>query len=117
MDRVLKALWDLADIVVVDAPPALQVADAGMLVAKEMGALLVVDATRTRGKMADMAKQLLSGQGTVLGVVLNRAPTGAMLFGLHGQTEAKQKQSSPAVAKGASVPATEVASTNESTTS
>ena len=114
MDRVLKALWDLADAVVVDTPPALQVADAGTLAAKGMGTLLVVDVTKTRGKMADMAKQILSGRGTILGVVLNRAPRGATVFGLHRPQAAKRKESSPAVANGADVPLTEAASASSS---
>ncbi len=112
MDRVLRTLLDLADAVVVDTPPALQVADAGTLAAKGMSILLVVDASRTRGKMADAAKQILASHGTIVGVVLNRAPRGAMVFGLHGRQAAKRKESSPAIAESADTSMAEAASRN-----
>jgi non-specific protein-tyrosine kinase len=69
--RALAAIGDLADIVLVDAPPINAVADATILATRVDGVLLVVDSGRTRRDAARRAKQQLDRVGArVLGATL-----------------------------------------------
>jgi non-specific protein-tyrosine kinase len=75
MARLLAELTELADIVVLDSPPALLVTDAALLGARADGLLLVAEAGRTRRDVARAAVESLRRTGTkVLGVVLNNVP-------------------------------------------
>lgn len=59
-------------MMVVDAPPLLPVTDAGLLFAAADGALVVVQAGKTRTEqLAHAAKKLEQVSGKLLGVVLN----------------------------------------------
>lgn len=72
MLATLNALNDLCDIVVLDAPPALPVADAGALAPFIDGVLLVARAGRTRRGHARHALEVFERLGArALGVVLN----------------------------------------------
>lgn len=79
MDRLLESLESMADVVILDSPPVLGSADAVVLASKGLGVVLVVDAARTRGKDARLARRLLA-QARMLGVVLNRAPRSLTAF-------------------------------------
>jgi len=73
MRRILDTLRSQADLLIIDSPPVLAVADASILGARCSGALLVIDAGRTRSDVARRAVETLNKIGTkVLGVVLNR---------------------------------------------
>ncbi|MEX1254310.1 MAG: polysaccharide biosynthesis tyrosine autokinase [Dehalococcoidia bacterium] len=73
LDTVIEALRKQADVVIFDSPPALAVADASILAGKVDGAILVVDAGRTRGHALQRAQEALSRSKTrVLGAVLNK---------------------------------------------
>ena len=73
LEAVLQTLKDSADIVILDSPPALAVADASILAARVDGTLLVVDAGRTRADSLQRAKESLSRAKTnLLGAVLNK---------------------------------------------
>jgi capsular exopolysaccharide synthesis family protein len=77
MRERIAELTDLADIVVVDGPALLPLADARLLAGLCTGILLVVDARRTRRQTALQGKAILEHTGArVLGVVLQRARTG-----------------------------------------
>jgi len=77
MVRILGELKGLAEVVIVVSAPVLAGADAAVLAANGMGVLLVVEAGRTRGKAARMARDLLPSSAAVLGVVLSRAAKGS----------------------------------------
>jgi capsular exopolysaccharide synthesis family protein len=70
---VLDQLATLADVVLLDSPPALAVTDATILARLVDGVILVVDAGMTRRQWAASAKEALDKAGVhILGVALNR---------------------------------------------
>lgn len=73
MTEILQMLRQQFDVVIVDSPPALVVADASILASRCSGAVLVVDSGRTRTEAArKVAATLTHSQVKLLGVVLNR---------------------------------------------
>lgn len=73
LDAVIAALRRQADVLIFDSPPALAVADASILAGKVDGAMLVVDAGRTRTQALGRASEALGRSRTrVLGAILNR---------------------------------------------
>jgi len=73
MESVLQSLKQSADIIVMDSPPALAVADASILASRVDGTILVVDSGRTRAGSLPRAKETLSRAKTnLLGAVLNK---------------------------------------------
>jgi capsular exopolysaccharide synthesis family protein len=76
-DRAASALRELAqayDMVLVDAPPVLPVADAAVLATRADGVLFVVRAGKTGHQHVEQAiRSLRQVQGRVLGTVLNMA--------------------------------------------
>jgi hypothetical protein len=73
MRHVMETLSEEADLVIIDSPPVLSVADAAILANAADGVLLVADAGRTRREMARRAKDSLERAGANLfGMVLNR---------------------------------------------
>ncbi len=75
--RMLEILEDLkrrADLVIIDSPPMLSVADATIMATRVDGVLLVVDSGYTRRSIAKRSKELLQNIGAhVVGMVVNRA--------------------------------------------
>ncbi len=75
MIHILEELKNKADLVILDSPPVLSVADATILTARVDGVLLVVDSGYTRRGTAKHAKETLQSIGAnIVGIVLNRAP-------------------------------------------
>jgi len=73
MRNMLHQLEEQADVVVLDSPPLLAVADASILGSLLGGAILVVQAGKTRNEAARRAKDALENSGVkLLGVVVNR---------------------------------------------
>ncbi len=73
MVELFTELKELADIVLIDAPPTIAVTDAAVMAAKVDGIVLVIDSTSVRPEMAQKAKELLvKANGHILGVILNR---------------------------------------------
>lgn len=73
MHEVLARLQAEADIVIVDSPPVLSVADACILAAQVDGALLVVKANETRrDALVQAVVGLQKTEGNLLGVVMNQ---------------------------------------------
>lgn len=71
--RLLEALSTQADIVLVDTPPVLPVADTLIIGRLSAGALLVVEARRTPVQAVQRTKTaLIRNQTRLLGVALNR---------------------------------------------
>jgi succinoglycan biosynthesis transport protein ExoP len=70
--RLLEALATEADIVLLDSPPVLPVADALLIGRLAAGAVLVVESRRTPVQMVNRAKAaLIRNRTRILGVVLN----------------------------------------------
>jgi Mrp family chromosome partitioning ATPase len=75
--RLIESLGSNADIVIVDAPPVLPVADSLSLARLVGGVVVVVEAGRTTYPQMERAVQLLArNQARLLGTVLNRAREG-----------------------------------------
>ncbi len=74
LGKLLVALRERAEVVVLDSPPVLAVTDALVLTAQADGVLFVVSENRTsRGAAQRALRQLESGLAPVLGVVVNRS--------------------------------------------
>lgn len=74
MAELLDELTDLYDMVLIDAPPVLPVADAAVLSRLTNGALVVVGAGRTtRQQLRTMLESLGSVGASIVGVVVARA--------------------------------------------
>jgi capsular exopolysaccharide synthesis family protein len=83
------ALESSADLILIDSPPVLAVADASILAGVAGGTLLVVDAGSSRRSAALHATQeLRRGGGEVIGIVLNDLDmtTSPYYYGSYGYT-------------------------------
>lgn len=73
MQEIMAAAKELADIVIIDAPPTVAVTDACVLASKVDGIVLVLNSQLVKPEMAQKAKELLlKANGHILGVILNR---------------------------------------------
>ena len=80
MDRVLAALRERADVVLLDAPPVLAASDAAILATKVDGVLLVVAAGQTKRDSVQAARAKLEKVNAhVIGAVLTNMPLDASL--------------------------------------
>lgn len=71
--RLLEALTEEADVVLIDTPPVLPVADTLVIGRLAAGAVLVVESRRTPVHLVNRAKSaLIRNQTRILGVVLNK---------------------------------------------
>lgn len=74
MGQILQGLEEVADIVIVDGPPAI-VSDAAVLASKVDGVLLVIRPGQTREEVARAVLEQMKRVGAnVIGVALNRIP-------------------------------------------
>ena len=72
--ELIAFLRTQADIVVIDAPPALGMADSALLASHTDGAVVIATAGRTdRARLADAIARLRANGVTVLGVMVNRS--------------------------------------------
>lgn len=79
MERVLKEMEQMADVVLLDTPPVLAVSDAISLAEKADGTLLVVDSGTVRRELVQEAKERFAAmEKRVLGVVLNNVKVGGL---------------------------------------
>ncbi len=86
MIDLLKVLLDRADVVVFDAPPLLPVTDAAVLARIVDGAVLVVQAQRTKREQVTRCLEVLQGvDSRLIGTVVNRAPTKGPEADAYGQ--------------------------------
>lgn len=73
MNSILESLRAQADMLILDSPPVLAVADASILGSRCSGAVLVIDSGRTRSDVCRRAVETLNKTNVkVYGVVLNR---------------------------------------------
>ena len=76
MQELLHELAQQVDVVLIDSPPVLSVADAAVLARGVDGVLLVLEAGKTRREAARHAVERLRQVGAnLVGVVLNAVPT------------------------------------------
>ena len=69
----LKVLREMFDLVVIDAPPPIQSPDGLALAPHVDGAILVVEAEKTRWKVAENTKnRLMASQAKILGMAFNK---------------------------------------------
>jgi capsular exopolysaccharide synthesis family protein len=80
--RLLGALSAQADVVLIDSPPVLPVADTLEIGRMAAGAVLVVEARRTEIGPAQRAKDaLIQNQTRLLGVIVNKVPKDEVSYG------------------------------------
>ena len=83
--RLLDGLSAQADVVLVDSPPVLPIADTLEIGRRTAGAILVVEARRTEIGAAQRAKDaLIRNQTRLLGVILNKVERQDLSYG-YGQ--------------------------------
>jgi capsular exopolysaccharide synthesis family protein len=83
--RLLGALSAQADVVLIDSPPVLPVADTLEIGRMAAGAVLVVEARRTEIGPAQRAKDaLIQNQTRLLGLILNKVPRDQVAYGYGG---------------------------------
>ncbi|GAB6859022.1 tyrosine-protein kinase domain-containing protein [Microbacterium xylanilyticum] len=72
--EVVAALRGLADVVVIDTPPAMGMSDSSLLASHTDGAVVIATEGRTdRARLAETISGLVSNGVSVLGVVINRS--------------------------------------------
>lgn len=80
--RLLDGLAAQADVVLLDSPPVLAIADTLEIGRMAAGALLVVEARHTEVGVAQRAKDtLIQNQTRLLGVVVNKVPRDEVAYG------------------------------------
>jgi Mrp family chromosome partitioning ATPase len=73
MSQTLRILQRMADLVILDSPPVLPVADTTLLAGKRTAVLLVLEVGRTKAQELRQANEMLHGnRSRVLGIVLNK---------------------------------------------
>ncbi len=100
--NVLAALLAEADIILVDSPPVLPVADALVLFRRVDATLLVFSARTTTRKQAATALAMVQQvNGPLIGAVLNGVPSQAGYGGYRGRYEADETNGAGTVSGGA----------------
>lgn len=83
--RLLDALSNQADVVLIDSPPVLPIADTLEIGRMAAGALLVIEARRTEIGAAQRAKDaLIQNQTRLLGLIVNKVPKDEAAYGYGG---------------------------------
>ena len=83
MEQLLSDLGDLADVVILDSPPAVSMADAAVLANQVSGVLLILETNFSKRASAGQAFfNLQQAQANILGIVFNR--TNARHWGIPG---------------------------------
>jgi capsular exopolysaccharide synthesis family protein len=84
--EILESLASIADIVLIDAPPVLGLADSSALASKVDGVLFVVDMSQVpRRSLSHAAEQIRKAGGRVLGTVMNSVEGGEGGYGYYYQ--------------------------------
>ena len=74
LGSLIRYLRTLADIVIIDSPPAIGMTDAALLAAHTDGAIVLASVSRTdRGRLVETIDALRSAGTEVIGVVTNRS--------------------------------------------
>jgi non-specific protein-tyrosine kinase len=99
MLNLIEQLRSQADIVLIDCPPVLPVADATILAPHVDGVLMVLRANHTRGRLAlEALESLRKVNAHLVGAVLNAAPRGKGYYYYSQRENRKEKpQAKPGV--------------------
>ncbi len=90
--RLLDGLASQADIVLIDTPPVLPVADTLVIGRLAAGAVLVVEARATPAQLVNRAKSsLIRNQTRILGIVLNKLHAGDDIGYEYGYGEGERR--------------------------
>jgi capsular exopolysaccharide synthesis family protein len=74
LDQLMRGLRQVFDIVIIDAPPVMAVADAAIVASAASAVVFVVGSGTTSPEVAQLAiDRLMSVQARIVGVVLNKA--------------------------------------------
>ena len=93
MQKLLRAMKEQADMIILDTPPALPVADPAILARQVDGVLFVVNAGRTRREAAVKGKEAIErAGGRILGVVLNRVGVRGQGYYYYYSEDGRKKQ-------------------------
>ena len=85
MTRAIETLTERYDMVLLDSPPVLAIADAMVLARHASAVVLVIDLKRSRRRAARRAVQALRGvDAPLLGLVNNRARESSAEYGYYG---------------------------------
>lgn len=93
MEQIIKAIAELADVIVFDSAPLLPVTDSVVLAGKGPAVVLVAEAGKTRTLALRRAKDMLSrANARILGLVLNGVSKGDLYatyryYGRYGEPE------------------------------
>lgn len=88
MAEVLAQLKSQADVILLDSPPIIAVADAAILASKVDGVILVVQAYKTKRDFARKAKAILEkANANLLGVVLNNVKMDVSFYRYYAETK------------------------------
>jgi Mrp family chromosome partitioning ATPase/capsular polysaccharide biosynthesis protein len=93
MAQLLDILRHSAEVIILDTPPILPVADTAILASLSLGVVLVAEADRTRAREVSLAREALDrAHARVLGFVLNKAvPTVGPYYTYHVEQEQEQE--------------------------
>ena len=95
MRKFLEELEEKTDLVLVDSPPVLPVADAAILTSLVDGVILVLRAGQTRHRAAQQAvKSLRQAGAQLIGIVLNAVPHNTDGYNSYYRYEHEDKKSS-----------------------
>ena len=77
MSDIIESLQEEVDLVVIDTPPVLTVADAAILAPKVSGCVIVAQLGKTKQELlGEAADRLRASNAAVFGIVLNRTTSG-----------------------------------------
>jgi capsular exopolysaccharide synthesis family protein len=86
MDRLMTELEDQCDVVIIDGPPLLPVADSAVLAASASGTIVVVRQGRTKRQQIERALAALDAvDARLYGLVLNMARKDSVGIGSYGE--------------------------------
>jgi Mrp family chromosome partitioning ATPase/capsular polysaccharide biosynthesis protein len=88
MGRLMGELRRAADVIIIDSPPALPIADAAILASLGPGVIMVVEAGQTRGQDARQASEaLVRAEARLLGTVLSKVHQSVVPY--HGYLDSR----------------------------
>lgn len=102
MHRIMEHLRGWAELVIVDSPPLLPVADPVVLALMTDSVILVTDVERSSMHAMQRAKEALAAVGaSISGIVLNKVPRGKSSYYYYGDVQSGEvPQSEPEIDRG-----------------
>jgi Mrp family chromosome partitioning ATPase len=99
LGSLVKSLGDVFDLVVIDSPPVMAVADASIIANAAVSVIFVIAVGATSPEAArSAADRLAAAQADVIGVVLNKAHRGAGYYYGYDTPESAQARAAGATA-------------------